>query len=179
MAFQTSTLLPWRTVLRNVTLPLELRKVGKAEAKERATELLTMVGLERFLGHYPRELSGGMRQRAAICRALVTDPPILLMDEPFGALDAITRAALNKEVFELSRRFGKTVVFVTHDIQEAARMGHRVVLLHPRPGKVASIIDVNLDPDDYANRLNSPDFGQLVGEFELAVESISAREENA
>jgi NitT/TauT family transport system ATP-binding protein len=142
LVFQDANLFPWYTVADNVSLPLKLRGVGKRERRARASELCELVGLPGFEKAYPRELSGGMRQRAAIARALSYDPTILLMDEPFGALDALTRDKMNLELQNIHAQAGATVVFVTHSIPEAVFLADRVVLLTPRPGRIRSITPV-------------------------------------
>jgi NitT/TauT family transport system ATP-binding protein len=142
VVFQRDLLLPWRTVLNNVLLQFDMRGRRPANAVDRAMELLTMVGIERFAHKYPRELSGGMRQRAAICRALVHDPPALLMDEPFGALDAITREQLVIDLGQIVTQTNKTVVFVTHDIDEAVVLADRVVVMAARPGRIVEEIAI-------------------------------------
>jgi len=164
MVFQAPVLLKWRTVRDNVLLPAELAGLERARYRERAEHLLRLVGLDGFADRLPRELSGGMQQRAAICRALLLDPPLLLMDEPFGALDAMTRDEMN---LELLRVWGepaaarKTVVFVTHSIPEAVFLADRVVVMSPRPGRVARVVDVPLPrPRTPATRA-APQFGAL------------------
>lgn len=145
VVFQEPTLLPWRTILDNVMLPVELAGLDRAAHVERAMSLMAKVGLSGFEHKHPRELSGGMRQRAGICRALVRDPSLLLMDEPFGALDAMTREFLNVELQRLWMDSGdKTVVFVTHSIPEAVFLSDRVVVMSPRPGRIAEIVHVDL-----------------------------------
>jgi NitT/TauT family transport system ATP-binding protein len=141
--FQEPTLMPWATVLRNVTLPLELDGVDRRRAAERATRALERVGLDSFRGSYPRELSGGMRMRVSIARALVTDPPLLLMDEPFAALDEITRFKLNNDLLELWRAVGHTVVFVTHSVFESVYLSSRIIVMTPRPGRVFTELAVD------------------------------------
>lgn len=141
--FQEPTLMPWATVLRNVTLPLELDGVDRRQAAERATRALERVGLASFRGSYPRELSGGMRMRVSIARALVTDPPLLLMDEPFAALDEITRFRLNNDLLELWRAVGHTVVFVTHSVFESVYLSSRIIVMTPRPGRVFTELAVD------------------------------------
>ena len=146
MAFQQAGLFEWRTVLRNVELPLELQKVGKAERRQRAGEMLDLVKLGDFADHHPWELSGGMQQRVAIARALVTRPGLLLMDEPFGALDEMTREHMQAELQRIRAELGTTVVFVTHSIPEAVYLADRVVVMSPRPGRITDVIDVDLGP---------------------------------
>ena len=138
MLFQDAALFPWLTVARNVELPLQLAKVGRAERRARVAELLELVHLGGFADGRPHELSGGMRQRVALARALAQDAKVLLMDEPFGALDAITRDLLHDELERVWRDAGLTVLFVTHNVREAVRLGDRVVLLSSRPGRVAA-----------------------------------------
>jgi len=142
--FQDPTLMPWSSALKNVMLPLTLAGVGKAEAETRSAEMLALVGLKGFESAYPRALSGGMQQRVSISRALVSDPRILLMDEPFGALDAMTREELSFELLRIWEERKKTVLFVTHSIPEAVLLANRVVVMTPRPARVAKIIEVNL-----------------------------------
>lgn len=145
VVFQEPTLLPWRTILDNVLLPVELARLDRATHVERAMALMRKVGLAGFEHKHPRELSGGMRQRAGICRALVRDPSLLLMDEPFGALDAMTREYLNVELQRLWLDSGdKTVVFVTHSIPEAVFLADRVVVMSARPGRIAEIVPIDL-----------------------------------
>lgn len=163
LVFQQPVLLPWRTVLENITLPLEvLRSGSKATRADRARELLTLVGLEKYAGHYPNELSGGMQQRVSIARALAHDPSILLMDEPFGALDALTRDQMSLELMRIWEQNAKTVLFVTHSVPEAVLLADRIVVMTPSPGKIAQIIDVELpQPRDNA-MINTPEFGEYV-----------------
>jgi NitT/TauT family transport system ATP-binding protein len=145
--FQAPALYPWRTVERNVTLRLEIMRMPPAERKRRAARYLDLVGLGEFRRRFPWQLSGGMQQRASIARALSFEPALLLMDEPFGALDEITRDGLNLHLHRLWRSTGMTVVFVTHSIPEAVFLSSRIVVMSPRPGKVLEIIDVDL-PDE-------------------------------
>jgi len=144
IAFQSAGLLPWRTVRANIELPLELRRVAKARRRQRADELLTMVGLSDFAASRPHQLSGGMQQRVAIARALAEQPRLLLMDEPFGALDEMTRERMQGELLGLSQRTGCAVVFVTHSIPEAVYLSDRVVVMSPRPGRITEIVPVGL-----------------------------------
>ncbi len=142
--FQDAALLEWRRILENVSLPLELAQMSRKEREERSRELIELVGLRGFEAAWPRQLSGGMRQRAAIARALATKPRVLLMDEPFGALDQITRDRMNMELVGISEATRATVLFVTHSIREAVLLSDRVVVMSPRPGRIVSVIDVEL-----------------------------------
>jgi NitT/TauT family transport system ATP-binding protein len=144
IVFQQAVLMPWRGVLDNVLLPAEILGLDRTAARRRAGELLDMVGLAGFEHRYPGELSGGMQQRAAICRGLVHDPSVLLMDEPFAALDAMTREDLGFELLRIWERHRKTVVFVTHNISEAILLADRVVAMSPRPGRIEKVIEVEL-----------------------------------
>jgi NitT/TauT family transport system ATP-binding protein len=143
MVFQKDVLLDWRNVLANVMLPVEMQDLDRAEHRERAKRLLRLFGLGDFLDKHPWELSGGMRQRVAIGRALVTDPSLLLMDEPFGALDALTRDELNLELQDIWMRSRKTIVFVTHSIAEAIMLSDRVCVMAARPGRVVEILAID------------------------------------
>ena len=145
IVFQSPTLLPWATVAENVLFPLRLMREAGSDSRDRAQSLLDLVGLKGFESRYPRELSGGMQQRAAICRALIHDPAILLMDEPFGALDALTREVMSRELLRIWTENPKTIVFVTHSIAEAVFLSDRVIVMSPRPGRIAEVIDVPLE----------------------------------
>jgi len=144
IAFQQAGLLPWRTVEGNIELPLELHRVGKAERQHRAAELLALVGLSDVADRYPDQLSGGMQQRVAIARSLAESPELLLMDEPFGALDEMTRERMQAELVRICGETGAAVVFVTHSIPEAVFLSDRVVVMSPRPGRIRQIVDVGL-----------------------------------
>ena len=139
--FQAAALYPWRNVLRNVMLPLEIMGLPAEERRERASKQLALVGLEGFERKFPWQLSGGMQQRVSIARALSLQPELLLMDEPFGALDEITRDHLNEQLLRLWERTGKTVIFVTHSISEAVFLSNRIVVMSPRPGRIIEVID--------------------------------------
>ena len=163
IVFQQYALLPWRSALRNVEFGLEAQprneRLGRRARAERAREYLALVGLSGFEDRYPHELSGGMRQRVAIARSLAFDPDVLLMDEPFAALDAQTRDSLQEELLRIWQQTGKTVVFITHGIEEAVYLGQRVAVMTSRPGRIKEIVDVRLDaggPDDDIR--SSPEF---------------------
>ena len=141
--FQEPTLMPWATVFKNVWLPLRLKGISKEAARPRVMEALEMVGLDKFVDSYPRELSGGMKMRVSIARALVTRPRILLMDEPFAALDEITRQKLNDDLLRLWEQFGWTIVFVTHSVFESVYLSSRIVVMAARPGRVIDEIEVD------------------------------------
>lgn len=144
MGFQSPTLLMWRTVLDNVLLPIELLNLSKDLYKKRATDLLELVGLKGFEQNYPYELSGGMQTRVGVCRCLITDPPIILFDEPFGPLDALTRLTLDVELLKIWQKTGKTILFVTHDISEAVFLSDKVVILSNRPASVDEVLKIDL-----------------------------------
>jgi NitT/TauT family transport system ATP-binding protein len=161
IVFQAPVLYDWRTVQRNVELPLEVIGVAAAERTKRATEMLQMVGLWDFLKAYPWQLSGGMQQRVSIARAMVFSPSILLMDEPFGALDEITRERMQQELLTTWARTNATVIFVTHSIPEAVFLSDRVVVMSPRPGRIESVITIDLPrPRDVVTR-EHPRFFEL------------------
>ena len=170
MAFQQAGLFDWRSVVKNVELPLELKGWDRAKRRTRALEMLELVKLSEFTDHYPWQLSGGMQQRVAIARALVVRPDILLMDEPFGALDAQTRTVLQEEVSRLQRELHYTVLFITHSVEEAVGLSDRIFVMSPSPGRVVDEIKVDL-PRPRPLALNeSPDFSTYVdriyGHFE-------------
>ncbi|MFC9245816.1 ABC transporter ATP-binding protein [Streptomyces sp. NPDC057136] len=157
--FQRAALLEWRSARRNILLQAEMRKMPAAQARGRADELIRMTGLGGFEDAYPHELSGGMQQRVALCRALLHEPPVLLMDEPFGALDALTREQMNMELNRIWRETGTTVLLVTHSISEAVYLADRVVVMSPRPGTITELIEVGLPPERaYAETLGRPEF---------------------
>jgi NitT/TauT family transport system ATP-binding protein len=144
IVFQKSNLMPWRTALHNITLPLEIQGLDAATARQRAAELIHLVGLAGFEKSYPHQLSGGMAQRVAIARALIYDPEILLLDEPFGALDALTRERMNLELLRIWEARRKTVIMVTHNIQEAILLADRVMVMSPLPGRITADIPITL-----------------------------------
>ena len=160
--FQAPALYPWRTVIRNLTLPLEIMGLDRREREARAVKYLDMVGLNGFERKFPWQLSGGMQQRVSIARALSFEPHLLLMDEPFGALDEITRDHLNEQLIGLWEQTGKTVIYITHSIEEALLMGDRTVIMTAQPGRIKRIIDVPFPhPRDLIQLSASPEFGAL------------------
>jgi len=159
--FQKATLLPWRTVLDNVLLPIELTHRPTPAERKIAVDLLALVGLSDFMKKYPGQLSGGMQQRVAICRALVHDPKVLLMDEPFGALDAMTRDSLNVEVNRIWRSAQKTAVLITHSIPEAVFLSQRVIVMSPRPGRIIEVVDIPFGRERKLELLGTPEFAKL------------------
>ncbi len=173
MVFQDANLFPWMTIEQNIALPLELKGWTRAKRFERAHELCSLVGISGFEKRWPRELSGGMRQRAAIARALSYNPKILLMDEPFGALDAMTRDAMNLELQRLWIETGKTIVLVTHSIGEAVFLADRIVLLSPRPGKIDTILDVPFARPRTTDVQASPEFQLIVKRLRHRLAEIS------
>jgi NitT/TauT family transport system ATP-binding protein len=159
VVFQDPVLLPWRTVLDNVMLPIEVLRLSRDTYRGRAVELLRLVGLDGFEDKYPHELSGGMRQRVALARALVHDPSLLLMDEPFGALDAMTREFMNLELLRIWQEAKKTVVFITHSIPEAVFLADRVVVMSARPGRIQEVVTVDLPRPRDLDMMASDEFG--------------------
>ena len=165
VVFQSPVLLPWRTVLDNVLLPIEFRKLPMASYRQSAADLLAMVGLSEFAQRYPFELSGGMQQRTAIVRALVQDPRLLLMDEPFGALDAMTREQMNLELMRIWSKSDKTVIFITHSIAEAIFLSDRVIAMTARPGTIADVITINLPRPRELSVINTDRFGHYAAKL--------------
>jgi NitT/TauT family transport system ATP-binding protein len=161
VVFQAPVLLPWRTVLENVMLPIDVQRRGRAAHLERARGLLHMVRLDGFENRYPAELSGGMQQRVGIVRALVHDPDLLLMDEPFGALDAMTREQMNLDLLRIWADSGKTIMLVTHSIPEAVFLADRVIVMSPRPGRIIDVISVGLPRPRRLSMMSTPEFGAL------------------
>jgi len=171
MAFQQAGLFEWRSVAKNVELPLELQGVDRKVRRDRAMELLALVKLADFADHHPWELSGGMQQRVAIARALAARPAILLMDEPFGALDEMTREHMQAELIRICEETGTTVVFVTHSIPEAVYLSDRVVVMSPRPGRMVASVDVALGERDEDTR-EAPEFFKKITEVREALRGI-------
>ena len=165
MVFQSSILLPWRTILDNVMLPAEVLGLNKQVARQRAMELLQLVRLEGFEHKLPRQLSGGMQQRASIARALLHDPKVLLMDEPFGALDAMTREQMNLELQRIWMESGKTVILITHSIPEAIFLGDVVYVMTPRPGALRRVIKIDLPRPRQMQAMGSPVFNAAADEI--------------
>jgi NitT/TauT family transport system ATP-binding protein len=187
LMFQRPALLPWRSVLENVMLPVEILKLAKDGYRSKAEELLRLTGLDEFADARPYELSGGMQQRAALCRALIHDPTVLLMDEPFAALDALTREDLSLELQRIWTEHRKTILFVTHSIQEALLLADRIVVMSPRPGRIAGVlelrtprprslgVDATDELNDVSARLHEFLFArELVGD-RAAAESVPAQ----
>ncbi|HET7138197.1 MAG TPA: ABC transporter ATP-binding protein [Gaiellaceae bacterium] len=164
IVFQDAVLFEWRNVAKNIAVPLELLGWDRAKRKERVRQMLELVELSGFADHHPWQLSGGMQQRVAIARALAFEPALLLMDEPFGALDEMTRERLNLELLSIWAKLGSTVVFVTHSISEAVFLSTRVVVMSPRPGRIAGIVDVDLPAQRSVETREDPRYFELVTE---------------
>jgi ABC-type nitrate/sulfonate/bicarbonate transport system, ATPase component len=176
IVFQDSVLFDWRTVAKNVALPLEMLGWDRAKRKERVEEMLRLVELEGFGDHHPWQLSGGMQMRVAIARALAFEPALLLMDEPFGALDEMTRERMNLELLQIWRRMESTVVFVTHSISEAVFLSTRVVVMSPRPGRIAGIVDIDLAQPRSADTREDPRYFEHVTAVRELLRSVGADE---
>jgi NitT/TauT family transport system ATP-binding protein len=167
--FQKANLMPWRTVLENITLPLELQGLVKSETLTRAQEMVELVGLEGFEHSLPRDLSGGMAQRVAIARALVHDPNVLLMDEPFGSLDALTRERMGNELLRIWQARRKTVIMVTHSVSEALFLSDRVLVLSHRPGQLKLDVEVSMTRPREESMRYTPLFGNLARQVRTAI----------
>ncbi len=172
--FQDPTLLPWRTVVQNVYLGLELEGVGRDRRRKRAEELLGLVGLDSVSAAYPRELSGGMKMRVSIARALATNPRLLLMDEPFAALDEMTRDRLNEELLRLRAEQKWTAVFVTHSVSEAVFLSTRIIVLAPNPGRIHAVFPIDPDLVRTASLRTSPEFDQIVAQVSRSLREALA-----
>jgi NitT/TauT family transport system ATP-binding protein len=179
IVFQDANLLPWRTILQNVLLPTQVLRLDKRASIARAHELIELVGLKGFENKYPFELSGGMRQRVSIARALVHDPSVLLMDEPFGALDALTREVMNSEVLKIWDTTRKTVFMITHSISEAVFMSDRVVVMSPRPGRVIAEIPIALSRPRNIDMLSEERFGGYTRELRRLLDVSALQAANA
>jgi NitT/TauT family transport system ATP-binding protein len=164
MMFQQATLFPWRTTIENIVLPIEIRdgRAAAEKAKEKARDLLDVVGLKGFEDVFPNELSGGMAQRASICRMLITEPAVLLLDEPFSALDELSRDMMNMELQRICTEQNATAFLVTHSIQEAVILSDHVYVMKPRPGRVAEVVPVDLPRPRTLDMMTTPKFGQTV-----------------
>ncbi|WP_333827525.1 ABC transporter ATP-binding protein [Pararhodobacter sp.] len=165
IVFQSPVLFPWRTVLDNVMLPVDVQKLNRSEGRARAEGLIEMVGLSGFANRYPSELSGGMQQRVGLARALVHEPAMLLMDEPFGALDALTRENMNLELQRIWMERPRAVVFITHSISEAIFLADRVLVMTPRPGRVRIELEIDLPRPRDLSVMSSPKFGEYAAEI--------------
>jgi NitT/TauT family transport system ATP-binding protein len=170
MVFQDANLLPWRTLQRNIELPFEFKRLKPRDYRQRIDALLARVGLEGFRDKYPRELSGGMQQRASIVRSLSFDPTVLLMDEPFGALDAFTRDEMNLLIQEIWMETGKTIVFVTHNIAEAIFLADRIMVMTPRPGRLSRIYHIDFPRPRPIALTTTTEFVALVAEIKASID---------
>ena len=172
MVFQSAVLYDWRTVIKNIELPLEITHEPKSERHERALKMLELVGLTEFQNHYPRQLSGGMQQRVGIARALALQPEILLMDEPFSALDEFTREKLHIDLLKIWRKTNKTIIFVTHNISESVFLSDRVCVLSPHPGRLSAVIDIDLPRPRTMDIKDTPEFTALVSKVRNSFEGV-------
>ncbi len=172
IVFQNAVLYEWRTVKKNIMLPLEIMHVPLKEQSERADKMLELVGLSEFANHYPHQLSGGMQQRVGIARALAIQPEILLMDEPFSALDEFTREKLHVDLLKIWRKTYKTIVFVTHNIQESVFLSDKVCVLSPHPGRLSAVVDINLPRPRTMDMKNTPEFTELVAKVRNSFEGV-------
>jgi NitT/TauT family transport system ATP-binding protein len=170
MVFQEANLLPWRNLIRNIELPFELKRLDPDKHRERIDGLLRKVGLEGFQNKYPRELSGGMQQRASIVRSLSVDPSVLLMDEPFGALDAFTRDEMNLLIQQIWMETGKTIVFITHNIAEAIFLADRIFVMSPRPGRLSRTFEIAFPRPRPLSLTTTPAFIEIVGEIKASID---------
>jgi NitT/TauT family transport system ATP-binding protein len=176
VVFQSPVLFPWRSVLGNALLPVDVQRLGRAKLRDRAMELLKLVGLEGFENRFPWELSGGMQQRVALVRALIHDPALLLMDEPFGALDAMTREQMNQELQRIWMERRKTVLFITHSIGEAVFLADRVLVMTARPGRVADVLTIDLPRPRGLDVMNTPEFGAYVRRIRMGLNATGGIE---
>jgi NitT/TauT family transport system ATP-binding protein len=176
VVFQSPVLFPWRSVLTNVMLPVDVQRLGRQKLHARAIDLLKMVGLEGFEQRFPWELSGGMQQRVALVRALIHDPALLLMDEPFGALDAMTRESMNQELQRIWMERRKTILFITHSIGEAVYLADRVLVMTPRPGRIADELKIELPRPRGLEIMNTPEFGSYVKRIRVGLNATGGIE---
>ena len=172
IVFQSPVLYDWRTVKKNIMLPLEIMHISKAEREDRAMKMLDIVGLTEFANHYPNQLSGGMQQRVGIARALAIQPQILLMDEPFSALDEFTKEKLHEDLLRIWAKTNKTIIFVTHNIQEAVFLSSRICVLSPHPGRLSAVIDVDLPRPRTMDIKDTPEFTAYVAKVRNSFEGI-------
>ena len=170
MIFQEANLLPWRNLIRNIEFPFELKRLDPRKYRDRIDGLLRKVGLAGFENKYPRELSGGMQQRASIVRSLAVDPSVLLMDEPFGALDAFTRDEMNLLIQQIWMETGKTIVFITHNIAEAIFLADRIFVMSPRPGRLSRVFNIGFERPRELSLTTRPEFVQIVGEIKASID---------
>ena len=175
IVFQQESIFPWRTTLENIEFGLQMHGVPREIRREKSLKVIEMIGLDGFEHRYPGELSGGMRQRVAIGRALVMEPEILLMDEPFGALDEQTRIILGEELLRIQQQSGQTILFVTHNINEAVQLSNRVVVMTARPGKIRGIVEIGIDRPRTSAIIASEKFGRLVGEIWMLLREESLK----
>lgn len=174
IVFQSAVLYEWRTVKKNIMLPLEIMHVPLKEQSERAEKMLELVGLTEFANHYPHQLSGGMQQRVGIARALAIQPEILLMDEPFSALDEFTREKLHIDLLKIWRKTNKTIVFVTHNIQESVFLSDKVCVLSPHPGRLSAVVDINLPRPRTMEMKSTPELTELVAKVRNSIDYFNA-----
>ncbi len=172
IVFQNPVLYDWRTVRRNVCMPMEMMGIPKKDRTARVTKMLELVGLMEFGTKYPHELSGGMQQRVGIARALAIKPEILLMDEPFSALDEFTKEKLHEDLLRIWKKTNKTILFVTHNIQEAVFLSDRVVVLSPHPGRVSAVVDIDIPRPRTLSTKNTPEFNALVAKVRNSFEGV-------
>lgn len=172
IVFQNAVLYEWRTVKKNIMLPLEIMHIPARESEERAMKMLELVGLTEFANHYPNQLSGGMQQRVGIARALAIQPEILLMDEPFSALDEFTREKLHEDLLRIWRKTNKTIIFVTHNIQESVFLSDKVCVLSPHPGRLSAVVDIDLPRPRTIAMKSTAEFTQLVAKVRNSFEGV-------
>lgn len=172
MVFQSAVLYDWRTVIKNVMLPMEIKGVYREEQRQRAEEMLELVGLSKFKNSYPYELSGGMQQRVSIARALATSPNILLMDEPFSALDEFTREKLHDDLLEICHKKHMTIVFVTHNISESVYLSDRVVVMSPHPGRVSAVVDIDLPYPRTPELRETPEYYEYITKIRSSFKEV-------